>query len=159
MPLLPIHRKQFLTVGGFSPEKKPTPGQNHPESGPPLHPGQEGLSGQHPGLCLRVKLLLLTLVGSTISVEPAFLSLFPTADGDEPIAEMTVSMEVGDPSVSSLSSLGFLTGLGHSLLQCGFGSSPRSSRPLYRHRACSSRHIHCPSSQSQSGLRGHWCHR
>lgn len=63
------------------------------------------------------------------------------------------------PSVSSLSCLGAIRRLGHSLLQCGLESSVGSVRPSCRHLACFSLHIHCPSSQSQSESGGHWCHR
>lgn len=69
----------FLTPGGFSSEKdkllvNTILGQNQPSI---LATGDLGT--QHPGLYLRIKLLLLTLAGGTcktISAEPIFLSFF-----------------------------------------------------------------------------------
>lgn len=52
--------------------------------------------------------------------------------------------------LSSLGSLGALSGLGHSLPQHECGSRSGSVRPLCRRRVCPSWHIHGPSSQSQS---------
>lgn len=63
------------------------------------------------------------------------------------------------PTVSSLSCLGTIRRLGRSLLQCGLESSVGSRRPSCRHPACFSLRIRGPSSQFQSELGGHCCHR
>lgn len=85
----------FLTPGSFSPENDNTIlAQDHPSI---LARGDLGV--QHPDVYLRVKLLSLTLMGSTsktTSAELIFLSLFviySCADG--PTAKMTVTVGVG----------------------------------------------------------------
>lgn len=86
--------------------------QDHPSI---LARGDLGI--QHPVLNLRIKPLLLTLVGSTsktISAEPLFLSPFLyVAGADGATAKMTVSVGVGDaPLLPWLP--GAPRGLGHS---------------------------------------------
>lgn len=70
----------FLSPEGFNPEKDKLLVSTILDQDHPSILARGDLGGQHPGLYLKVKLSLLTLVGSTsktISAEPVFLSLFP----------------------------------------------------------------------------------
>lgn len=99
-PSTHVQEMPFLSQGDFSPEKDKLLvhtilGQDHLSI---LARGD--LGGQHPGLYLRIKLLLLIPVDSTsktISAEPIFLSLFLLyiARADGPMGKIMVSVSVG----------------------------------------------------------------